>query len=273
MGFEGDLIVARRRTSLFALPLVRGIAEYVEEGALRMCERRPAGWQVLSVEDGGLPEADGRDWLRAMVEATRRPVMIASVSPERSCVVRGLGAGSGQAWSVRLPAEPRTGEAEPHFFGAEAVEAVVAWSTAAGLEPDRDRIGAVLAGKPDYFMESVFFRLLGAAGLGDPVAEAKAEADREDHTLADGWLDPAKLEASITAMKPGVRRALECGARSLLCEGADASWWRLRDRIPRRGAGRALVTVTPSLADVVAALLEWSASEVAWREDFAWSPR
>ncbi|WP_344668744.1 hypothetical protein [Catenulispora yoronensis] len=268
------MIVARRRTSLFALPLVRGIAEYVEEGALRMCERRPAGWQVLSVEDGGLPEADGRDWLRAMVEATRRPVMIASVSPERSCVVRGLGAGSGQAWSVRLPAEPRTGEAEPHFFGAEAVEAVVAWSTAAGLEPDRDRIGAVLAGKPDYFMESVFFRLLGAAGLGDPVAEAKAEADREDHTLADGWLDPAKLEASITAMKPGVRRALECVeheacyVKVLMRPGGDYEI-EYRDGAP----AEPLVTVTPSLADVVAALLEWSASEVAWREDFAWSPR
>lgn len=284
--FSGDFIVARRRTSLFDLPLVSridpGCDEYDEEGELRVCQRRPGGWQVVTV-GYGLP--DGRDWLRAMVTATRRPVMIASIHHDRLGVVRGLEPGSAGSWSVRLHAESRESSpnregqfpaqppgwmlAGPHLSGTAAVDAVAGWSAAAGTGGDRVRLAEALAGKPEYSIESVFFRLLDAAGLGDPIDEPY---DGSGHLLPDGWLDPAKLERSIRALKPGMQRALEClvhpGCFAKVRLRSDGDY-ELEYCDPSRE--QHCLAVAPSLDEVLAAMGEWAASEIDWRDVFQWT--
>lgn len=281
MGFSGDFILARRKTSLLALPLIGGIEpvrDDDEEGVLRTVEYRPGGWQVVLAEHA-LPE--GRDWLRAIVAQTRGPVMIGSIFQDKFCVVRGLEPGDGEPWSVRLhpesrkPLEPRAAwmASDSHLSGAEAVDAVARWSAAAGAEADVDRLATALAGKPAYFVEELFFRLLNATGLGEPFDYVDTG---ENHSLAGAWADPDKLQASITALKPGMRRVLECReheecfAKVLLRPDGD---YELEYRDPASGEHRR--AVTPSLDEVLAAMTEWSASELGWRDGrdgFEWSP-
>lgn len=284
MGFTADLIVARRKTSLLHLPLLSNIIHdhRYEDDSLRLSQRRPDGWQVIEVENA-LP--DDRDWLPDLVTATRTPVMIASVFESHLCVVRGLEPGSAQPWSVRLHPEsrkpfPRNAEPDleppsewmvsgPFLTGAEAVDAVARWSAAAGLVADRDGLAAAVAGKPEYWAESYVFTLLDAAGLGEPMNEWD---DSDNHSLISRWLDFAGIERSITALKPGVHRFLECTEHpdcfakvTMRAEGD----YQLEycDRSPEEH----YVTVTPSVEKVVEAMIDWSASEVGWREDFVWS--
>lgn len=264
--FSGDLVLARRKTSLFELPLigriVPGSGEHGEEGSLRVTERRPGGWQVLEVEYG-LP--DDRDWLSALVAGTRGPVMIASVFQSRLCVVRGLEPGSTAPWSVRLRPESRNTLPEP-----AVVDKIAAWSTSAGTAADRDGLAAVLACTTEYFIEAVFYRLLDAVGLGEALEEEVD--DGSNHSLAESWRDPAKLESSLKAMKPGIQRGLWCVEHEncfvkvlMLPDGA----YELQ--YCEQSPGEVYRALAPSLDAVLAAMLDWSAAETEWRENFQWS--
>jgi hypothetical protein len=159
--------------------------------------------------------------------------------------------------------------ADRPLSGTAAVDAVAEWSAAAGIQADPVQLAAALAGKPEYFIEDLFFRLLTAAGLREAVDEVD---DDSLHTLATGWRDPAKLRIAIAVMKPGMRRSLDCYEHedcfarvSLRPDGVYELEYG--DRSPEEH----YLTATPSLDEVVEAMTEWSASEVGWRDGFSWT--
>lgn len=268
MGFSGSFVVARSRQPLLTLPFFSGESalrtEEKRTDCFRMLPARGRGWQAVRVND---LLADGPAWLRALVEATGSPALIASVFDSDVCEVSGL-TPRGAIWTAVLDGEVPT--------PAGVALAIAAWSAAAGLKPDRVRLTRILTKKKDPFVEVLFYELLTAAGLPEEAPFVEEDADEENqihpHHRPDGaWQGESTIEHAILGMSRDSDIVLRCQA-AFDCHihvrfRLDGSYeLEYRDRIPEEH----FRTRTLSQEKVVAALTGWAAGEIAWRDRFQW---
>lgn len=243
------------------------------------------GWHVRDLPER-LRDGDYTDRLEETVTETRAPVLIVSFFDGELCAILGLEPGPDSApWAARLhPHVPPTRYPTPkhrHLYphplppqwmlsgdllsGAAAVAALAGWSQASGGEPDRAGLAALLAEEPERFTEDVVPRLVDLLGLSEHV---EPWYPHEFH----GWDDPVKLERSITVLQPGRFRALDCVEHQgcyALVRRQDGGDYLIEYREPKSEALHQ--TVTPSLAEVVAAMNAWARGETRWRGDFIWT--
>jgi hypothetical protein len=268
MGFTGSFVVARSRRPLLTLPLFSDEStlrtEHESRECFRMLPARPWGWQTIRVDD---LLADGPAWLRALVEATEWPAMIASVFDSDVCEVSGLAPG-GATWSAVLGGEAPN--------PPEVVRRIVEWSSAAGFDADACRVADALVMPKWPFLESVFFELLAAAGLPEEVPDYMEDAGDESlihpkHKADESRQEGSKLEYDVLAMSRDSSILLRCQSEHdchiLVRLRLDGSYdLEYQERTP----SQRFRTRTLSQEKVVAALTGWAAGEVAWRDRFQW---
>ncbi|MFE1855594.1 hypothetical protein ACFYYI_39920 [Streptomyces sp. NPDC002387] len=299
MGYSGDFVLLRSDSSLSDLRIFDDPEWCVEDRAehFHECRPRPGGWQTFQVHDC-LPENDDDRWLSRLVTATGSPVMIASVVDSDVCYVRGL-TPSGVAWStfldpvmaadyaVSVP-PPSQDEAPPGETDSDrrvrwlladvpgTAERIALWAAESGFSADREALRGVLSRRADPFAEDLFFELIDACGL--PPAEPGTDDPAASDTPAHPGHRPepncprgARLEAAVLNLPRGGHLVLQCAAEpgchaQVRLRPNGVYQLEYRDRSPAEHCR----TQTLSVDKVIAALADWAAGEIAWRDAFQW---
>lgn len=196
MGYWGDFVLVRSDRPLAELSpvLARPGCSDEDDDCLALCQVRPGGWQTAQVCHY-LPGDDYPWWLSELVAATGSPVMIATVADSGICQVRAL-APSRAGWdtflgprSAALPefldcyladtegeTEGETGEGAAQRLldtVPATADQIARWAAEAGFRADTEALRGILLQEADPFVEDIFFHLIDACGLPDPLPGAQ----------------------------------------------------------------------------------------------------
>ncbi|MFD9127659.1 hypothetical protein [Kitasatospora sp. NPDC059571] len=173
MGFTGDVVLARsgrplRELAWFAAGCAEGGSTCVSA-----CNPRPGGWQTLQILHGMVDDSVAS--LRALVEATAAPVLVAHVMDSDVCWTRGL-APSGARWSTVLDPVMAADYGVPGPF-PDASEEITRWAAEAGFAADPAALGEVLVKRADPFAEDLVFELIDACGFPPRTSDGPSASD------------------------------------------------------------------------------------------------
>jgi len=174
MGYWGTFVVARTAGPVAELPGLADRGHDVED------EWVGGGWRVATFDM--LDDDEQNALVRDLAVRTGAPVLAADVLDSDHAALRGAVPG-GEPWRLALRPDgmreylafhdPDGGALFP-MTATDALAAVLAWSRAAGLDPDEPAVAATLVEEEAVFVEELLFTLLEQLGLPELILQEEA---------------------------------------------------------------------------------------------------